>query len=132
MSPQAWQVAAIVIGAMALFASEKLRYDVIALLVLALLLVLGIVTPAEGLSGFSNEATVVIAAMFALNAGVVGTGGLDPVIGLLVRIRQPWLLSLAIMLLMAALGMFIKNTALVATFLPVALTVCSRTRTPPS
>jgi len=132
MSPQAWEVAAIVVGAMALFASEKLRYDVIALLVLALLLVLGIVSPAEGLSGFSNEATVVIAAMFALNAGVVGTGGLDPVIRLLVRIRQPWLLSLAIMLLMVGLGMFVKNTALVATFLPVAMTVCARTGTSPS
>jgi di/tricarboxylate transporter len=132
MSPQAWEVAALVVGAMALFASEKLRYDVIALLVLALLLVLGIVTPAEGFSGFSNEATVVIAAMFALNAGVVGTGGLDPVIRLLVRIRQPWLLSLAIMLLMVGLGAFVKNTALVATFLPVALTVCARTGTSPS
>ncbi|HEV2608560.1 MAG TPA: SLC13 family permease, partial [Xanthomonadaceae bacterium] len=62
----------------------------------------------------------------------VGTGGLDPVIGLLVRIRQPWLLSLAIMLLMVGLGMFVKNTALVATFLPVALTVCTRTGTSPS
>jgi len=132
MSPQAWEVAAIVAGAMALFASEKLRYDVIALLVLALLLVLGIVTPAEGLSGFSNEATVVIAAMFALNAGVVSTGGLDPIVRTLVRIKQPWLLTLSIMLLMAALGMFVKNTALVATFLPVALTVCTRTGTSPS
>jgi len=132
MTPQAWEVAAILVGGMALFASEKLRYDVIALLMLVLLLVLGIVTPVEGLSGFSNEATVVIAAMFALNAGVVGTGGLDPVIRLLVRIRQPWLLQLSIMLLMAALGAFIKNTALVATFLPVALTVCARTKTAPS
>ncbi|HEY2345344.1 MAG TPA: SLC13 family permease [Xanthomonadaceae bacterium] len=132
MSWQAWTVAGLLAGMMTLFASEKLRYDVIGLLVLAVLLVSGIVTPAEGLSGFSNEATVAIAAMFALNAGVVGTGGLDPVIGLLVRIKQPWLLTFAIMLLMAALGAFIKNTALVATFLPVCLTVCARTRTPPS
>jgi di/tricarboxylate transporter len=132
MTPQAWEVAAILVGGMALFASEKLRYDVIALLMLILLLVLGIVTPAEGLSGFSNEATVVIAAMFALNAGVVGTGGLEPIIRLLVRIRKPWLLQLSIMMLMAALGAFIKNTALVATFLPVALTVCARTKTAPS
>ena len=63
-----------------------------------LLLILGIVTPAEGLSGFSNEATVAIAAMFALNAGVVGCGGLDPVIRMLIRIKQPWLLTFAIML----------------------------------
>jgi di/tricarboxylate transporter len=132
MTWQAWTVAGLLAGAMALFASEKMRYDVIGLLVLVAMLVLGIVTPAEGLSGFSNEATVAIAAMFALNAGVVSTGGLDPVVGLLVRIKQPWLLTLSIMLLMAALGMFIKNTALVATFLPVCLTVCARTHTAPS
>lgn len=132
MTWQAWTVAGLLAGAMALFASEKMRYDVIGLLVLAVLLVLGIVTPVQGLSGFSNEATVTIAAMFALNAGVVGTGALDPVVGQLVRIKQPWLLTLAIMLLVASLGAFIKNTALVATFLPVCLTICSRTRTPPS
>lgn len=132
MSWQAWAVAGIVVATMALFASEKLRFDVIGLLMLALLMVLRILTPAEGLSGFSNEATIVIAAMFALNAGVIGTGGLDSVIRLLVRIRQPWLLTLAIMLLMAMLGAFIKNTALVAAFLPVALMVCARTKTAPS
>ena len=60
MSAEAWIVAAIVIGAMVLFASEKLRFDVIALLVLVLLMVLGVLTPAEGLSGFSNEATIVV------------------------------------------------------------------------
>lgn len=132
MSLQEWTVAALLIGAMILFVSEKLRYDVIGLLVLATLLVTGIVTPNEGLKGFSNEATVAIAAMFALNAGVVGTGGLDPLVRMLVRIRKPWLLTLVIMVLMAFLGAFIKNTALVATFLPVSLTVCARTRTPPA
>jgi di/tricarboxylate transporter len=132
MTATAWIVAAIVIGAMALFASEKLRFDVIALLVLVLLLALGIITPAEGLSGFSNEATVVVTAMFALNAGVVGTGGLDPLIRLLSRIRRPWLLTLAILIVVCLLGAFVKNTALVATFLPVVLGVCARTGTSPA
>lgn len=132
MTWQAWAVAAIVTGAMALFVSEKLRYDVVGLLVLVALLVLGILTPAEGLSGFSNEATVVVAAMFALNAGVVGTGGLDPLIRVLSRIRRPWLLTLSIMLVVCVLGAFVKNTALVATFLPVTLSVCARSHTSPS
>lgn len=132
MSLQAWAVAAIVIGAMALFISEKLRYDVIGLLVLVALLVSGILTPAEGLSGFSNEATVVVAAMFALNAGLVGTGALDPLIRSLSRIRRPWLLTLAILVIVCFLGAFVKNTALVATFLPVTLSVCARAKTSPA
>ncbi|MDR3386599.1 MAG: SLC13 family permease [Rudaea sp.] len=132
MTWQAWAVAAIIIGSMALFVSEKLRYDVVGLLVLVILMVLGILTPAEGLSGFSNEATVVVAAMFALNAGVVGTGGLDPLIRALSRIRRPWLLTLSIMLVVCVLGAFVKNTALVATFLPVTLSVCARSKTSPA
>lgn len=132
MSMQAWIVAAIVIVAMGLFASEKLRFDVVGLIVLVLLMALGILTPAEGLSGFSNEATVVVTAMFALNAGVVGTGGLDPLIRVLSRIRKPWLLTLAILLIVCPLGAFVKNTALVATFLPVVLGVCARSQTSPA
>jgi di/tricarboxylate transporter len=132
MSLQAWIVAAIVIGAVALFASEKLRFDVVGVTVLGLLMTLGILTPAEGLSGFSNEATVVVAAMFALNAGVVGTGGLDPLIRLLSRIRRPWLLTFAILMVVCPLGAFVKNTALVATFLPVVLGVCARSKTSPA
>ena len=132
MSLQAWAVAAIVIGAMALFVSEKLRYDVVGLLVLVALLVSGILTPAEGLSGFSNEATIVVAAMFALNAGLVGTGALDPLIRTLSRIRRPWLLTLSILVIVCFLGAFVKNTALVATFLPVTLSVCARAKTSPA
>jgi di/tricarboxylate transporter len=132
MSLQAWAVAAIVIGAMALFVSEKLRYDVVGLLVLVALLISGILTPAEGLSGFSNEATIVVAAMFALNAGLVGTGALDPLIRTLSRIQRPWLLTLSILVIVCFLGAFVKNTALVATFLPVTLSVCARAKTSPA
>jgi di/tricarboxylate transporter len=132
MSLQAWAVAAIVIAAMALFVSEKLRYDVVGLLVLVALLVSGILTPAEGLSGFSNEATIVVAAMFALNAGLVGTGALDPLIRTLSRIQRPWLLTLSILVIVCFLGAFVKNTALVATFLPVTLSVCARAKTSPA
>src|SRR5579859_2717137 len=132
MTTEGWVVAGLMLGAMALFVSERVRYDVIALLVLGVLLVTRILTPAEGLSGFSNEATVVVTAMFALNAGLVGTGALDPLIRLLTRITQPWLLTLAILLIVCVLGAFVKNTALVATFLPVTLSVCARNRMSPA
>jgi len=94
--------------------------------------VLGIVTPAEALAGFSNEATVTVAAMFALSLGIERSGLLEPLARMLTRIRKPWLLTLAMMLVIAPLGAFIKNIALVATFLPLALRVCQQTRTSPS
>jgi len=89
------------------------------------------VSSAEALSGFSNEATVTVAAMFALSMGIERSGALEPLSRLLVKIRRPWLLTLALMLAIAPLGAFIKNIALVATFLPLALKVCQRTGTSP-
>ena len=132
MTWQAWATAAIILIAMAMFASEKVRVDLVALITLGLLVALGIVSPEQALSGFSNEATVTVAAMFALALGIERSGALDPIINLLSRIRNPWLLSLGMMLAIAPLGAFIKNTALVATFLPLALRVCQRTNTSPA
>jgi di/tricarboxylate transporter len=132
MTWQAWATAAIILIAMAMFASERVRVDVVALITLALLVALGIISPEQALSGFSNEATVTVAAMFALALGIERSGALDPIINLLSRIRKPWLLSLGMMLAIAPLGAFIKNTALVATFLPLALKVCQRTNTSPA
>lgn len=132
MTWQAWATAAIIIFAMALFASERVRVDLVALITLGLLVALGIVTPEQAMSGFSNEATVTVAAMFALAVGLERSGALDPVINLLSRIRKPWLLTLGTMAAIAPLGAFIKNTALVATFLPLSLRVCQRTHTSPA
>lgn len=132
MSWQAWATVAVIVAAMGLFASEKLRIDLVALLVLATLVILGIVSPAEALSGFSNEATVTVAAMFALSLGIERSGALEPLTRQLMKIRRPWLLTLALMLAIAPLGAFIKNIALVAMFLPLALKVCQRTHTSPA
>lgn len=132
MTPHAWIVLGIVVGAIALFASEKVRVDIVALLVLVLLAVLGLVSPEEALAGFSNEATVTVAAMFALSLGIERSGALEPLGAMLARIRQPWLLTLALMLVIAPMGAFVKNIALVATFLPLALRVCARSRTSPA
>lgn len=132
MSGAAWTTLAIVLGAIALFASERIRIDVIALGTLVLLAALGLVTPAEALAGFSNEATVTVAAMFALSLGIERSGALEPLTRGLSRIRRPWLLTLALMLAIAPMGAFVKNIALVATFLPLALRVCARTQTPPA
>lgn len=131
MTWQAWATVAVIAIAMALFASEKVRIDLVALITLGTLVILGIISPVEALSGFSNEATVTVAAMFALSLGIERSGALEPVSRLLRKIRKPWLLTLAVMLVIAPLGAFIKNIALVAIFLPLVLRVCQRTHTPP-
>ncbi len=132
MAWQAWATVVIILGAMAVFASEKMRIDVVALVVLGLLLILGIVDIREALSGFSNEATVTVAAMFALSLGIERSGALEPLGDALAKIKRPWLLTLALMVTIAPMGAFVKNIALVATFLPLALRVCARSGTSPA
>jgi di/tricarboxylate transporter len=50
-------VFAVLTLAVVLFVTEKLRVDIVALIVMALLLLSGVISPGEGLSGFSKTAT---------------------------------------------------------------------------
>ena len=70
-------VGIIVVAAMAFFIWGKVRVDVIALCVLAALFILGLITPEQTLYGFANQATITIAAMFVISAGLVRTGLVD-------------------------------------------------------
>ncbi|MEO7073254.1 MAG: SLC13 family permease, partial [Rhodanobacter sp.] len=132
MSWQAWATVGVVVVAMTLFVSEKVRIDLVALMTLGALVIMGIISPVEALSGFSNEATVAVAAMLVLSMGIDRSGALEPLIRLLTRIRHPWVLTLSVMLVIAPLSAFVTNIALVATFLPLALRVCQRTGTSPA
>lgn len=131
MTWQAWVTVAIIMMALGLFVSERMRIDLVALLVLALLLVFGILDTTEALSGFSNGATITVAAMFALSLGIDRSGALEPLMRIFVRIKSTWLLALAFMVVCAPISAFMNNTTVVATFLPLVLRVCERTGTPP-
>ncbi len=63
--------------ALFLFSTDYVSFDIAALIILALLLVSGILTPREGFSGFSNPATLTVAAMFILSEGLRRTGILN-------------------------------------------------------
>jgi di/tricarboxylate transporter len=121
MTPDLWITLVVLVGAVVLFVSEKLPVDVVALLILGSLLVSGVVSPNEALSGFSSPATLTVAAMFVLSAGLQRSGTLRGVGELLARVRWPWLLGLLMMLLVAFTSAFINNTAIVAVFLPLVI-----------
>ena len=67
-------VLVILVAAVVLFVTEKLPVDLIALLVMAALLLSRIISPEEGISGFSSTATVTVGAMFVLSAGLFKKG----------------------------------------------------------
>lgn len=132
MSIDALLTLLVIAGAVTLFVSERLPADVVALLVLASVLVLGLVTPSEALSGFSSEATITVAAMFVLSAGLQATGALRALGRLIARVHHPLLLTLLVMGVIGGLSAFVNNTAAVAVFLPLVLTATTASRLPSS
>ena len=65
------------LAAIILFVGEWISVDLVALMVMGSLLIAGIISPEEGISGFSNVATVTVAAMFILSAGLFKTGSIN-------------------------------------------------------
>lgn len=106
-----------------LFVTEKLPVDLVALVVMALLLISGVVSPGEGLAGFSNTATVTIAAMFILSAGLFRTGAVTFMGAFINRIFKSsfWIAILLVMLIVGLLSAFVNNTPVIAIFLPILL-----------
>ncbi|MCF8790677.1 SLC13 family permease, partial [Xanthomonas campestris pv. campestris] len=60
----------ILVVALVLFISEKLRVDLVAMLATLALTLTGILTPTQALSGFSSEPAIIVAAVFVLSAGL--------------------------------------------------------------
>ena len=127
-------VLVILVAAVVLFATEKLPVDLIALLVMAALLLSRIISPEEGISGFSSTATVTVGAMFVLSAGLFKTGAVNFFGSALVTIGRHnfWLSVVTTMLMIGAMSAFINNTAAVAIFLPIVLGVARDTKVSPS
>ncbi|KPQ40589.1 MAG: SLC13 family permease [Phormidium sp.] len=116
------------------FVSEFLPPDIIALSVTVLLMVCGLVTPEEGISGFSNSATVTVMAMFILSAGIAKTGVIQIIRDFLIRwggqTSNQQIFTLGI--IVGPISGFINNTAVIAIFLPIVEDWCRKQKRSPS
>ena len=74
MNPEIAQVLIIVGGALLLLISDRIRVDVIALMVLGTLALTGLVTPTEALSGFSSPAVITVWAVFIMSGALTRSG----------------------------------------------------------
>ncbi len=134
MTMDALIVLAILVAALVAFVSDRMRVDLVALLVMVTLMVLGIVTPQEGLAGFADPATVTIAAMFMLSAGLQRThlpAAAGNYLVQLARGSETWLIFW-LMVAAALFSAFILNTAIVAVFIPIALRIAREMNMSPS
>ncbi len=120
----------IIAGAMILLFTEALPVEVTALLVLAALLVTGAVTPEEGLTGFSNPATVTVTGLLVMSAAIEKTGALQIVARRILKLSRhaPGRVMAMLTGATGALSMFLNNTPVVAMQLPIAISLAEKSR----
>jgi di/tricarboxylate transporter len=118
----------VLIVALIAFVAEWLPVDLTALSVAVVLMLVGLVTPDEGVSGFSNSATITVMAMFILSSGITRTGVIQTVRDWLVNWggKNPSRQIFALGIIVGPISAFINNTAVVAIFLPIVEDWCKK------
>ncbi len=119
----------ILLCAVVLFVTEVIRSDMVALLVLVTLVIVGLVTPQDSISGFSNPAVITTWAVFILSAGLTRTGVAARLAEQVLRLAGKGESRLLTVLMSStgAISAFIINVGVVAMFLPVTLDIARRT-----
>ncbi len=124
----------ILLAAFALFVSRAVSIEVVSILIVATLALSGILAPKEALSGFSSTATLTVAAMLVLSAGLVRSGVVDYISATLEKwaggSRSQLLIGLGST--SGLFSAFINNTAVVAILIPVVLALSRRCKIVPS
>jgi di/tricarboxylate transporter len=112
----------------ALLIGQVFRYEITSLLIIFALPVFRVLSPAEALSGFANEATVTVAALLILSEGLTRTGAIDYITrpATAVRSKNPRVLLLVVAAISAIPSAFLNNTAIVIMLIPVVLKICQR------
>ena len=124
----------VLVVALVAFVAEWLPVDLTALSVAIVLILLGLVTPEEGIAGFSNSATVTVMAMFVLSAGITRTGVIQVIRDRLLVWggKNPHQQVFVLGALVGPISAFINNTAVVAIFLPIVEDWCKKQKISPS
>ena len=120
--------------ASALFVSGRFRSDIIALCSLIALMVCGILTPEEALSGFSNNVIIMMVGLFVVGGAIFQTGLAKMISSRILKLagNSELKLFLLVMLVTASIGAFVSNTGTVALMLPIVVSLANNARTNPS
>ncbi len=132
MTPHIALTLTIITVAVILFATEKLRVDVIALMVLLTLALTGLVTPEEAFAGFANPAVITVWAVYIVSGGLFKTGVADFLGERITRLAgksEPRLIAV-IMLTCGILSAFMNNIGAVAVLLPAVVGISRQANVP--
>lgn len=134
LSTDGWYTVLVILVAVILFVRETVPVDVVAIGIMVMLVVLGVISVEQSVAGFSNPATLTVAAMFVLSRALIRTRVLEAI--------GPWLKQLlrkgyvktvgAMSLSVAGISAFVNNTPVVATFIPIISDALRRANLSPS
>lgn len=121
-------VLSMLVGAILLFITNKVRMDVVALLIIILFVLSDTLTLPQALAGFSDPNVILIAALFVVGEGLVRTGIAYQVGDALVKVAgsSETRMLVLLMVAVATLGAVMSSTGVVAIFIPVVLSVANR------
>ncbi|MFQ2591180.1 SLC13 family permease [Aeromonas caviae] len=121
-------VLSMLVGAILLFITNKVRMDVVALMIIILFVLSGTLTLPQALAGFSDPNVILIAALFVVGEGLVRTGIAYQVGDALVKVAgsSETRMLVLLMVAVATLGAVMSSTGVVAIFIPVVLSVANR------
>ncbi len=131
MDLQILTVFTIIAVAIVFFVWGKIRSDIVALSVLISLVLTGILTPAEGLSGFSNSVVVMMVCLFIVGGAIFQTG-LAKVISTKILAfagDSQYKLFILVMLVTGGIGAIVSNTGTVALMLPIVISLAAEAKT---
>ena len=129
MTNQILIVFGVLAGAVVLFASGRVRPDVVAILVVLALNLTGVLTIQETVAGFGQPVVVLIAAVSIVGEGLIATGvayRLGEAVMKAGGSNEARLVAL-VMVLAGTVGAFMSSSAIVAMFIPVVLAIANKT-----
>jgi di/tricarboxylate transporter len=118
----------ILIVSTTLYITQWVSIELTSILIVVALLLTGVLGPNDALSGFANGATITVAAMFVLSAGLVRTGALETATNLIVKGARgnPRRMLFIICLVVPITSAFMNNTPVVVMMIPVVLSLSRR------
>ncbi|MHC5115172.1 MAG: SLC13 family permease [Planctomycetota bacterium] len=130
MSGELAFVFALIGVAIVLMASNKVRFDVVALIVVLALMLSGVLTPGESLAGFGSSVVILVAGLLIVGEMLDRTGVVRAVGDLILRHggTNETRLLVFIMIAAALLSAVMSSTAVVAIFIPIVLRIASATK----
>ena len=137
----------VLLSTVAMFIIGKIRADIVALCALTILILCGILSPAEALSGFSNPVVVMMVGLFVVGGAIVLIAAMMPMATALEKTGVSAMVSHGLVAALGGIGpmallcgiyfttslltMFISNTATAVLMAPMAMSAATELNVSP-